>query len=177
MTGGTCGTRWAGPVGRDGWGMWDTTGRVHGTQRAGPVGCDGRGAMVGRVGRRCLFPTTCSLCMTARTVRMAKVAAARKVAAEHGSCWATWASSCHPGFHPAESPQRSFRRWLARRMGRDGWPLRKRPPNGQWPLTTPWRYHPSRWHCLSSASRLPSSSRAPEVVWVEIYTKPVCMSK
>ena len=51
--------------------------------------------------------------MTVRTVRTTKVVAAQKVAAKHGGCWATWALSCHPGFRPAESPQCSFRRWLA----------------------------------------------------------------
>ena len=59
------------------------------------------------------------------------------------------------------------------RVGRDGRLLRKWPPNGQWPLTTPWHYRPSRWRCSSSASCLPSSSRGPEAAWVEIYTKPV----
>ena len=70
-------------------------------------------------------------------------------------------------------------RWVGRvgQVGCDGQPLHKQPPNGQWPRTTPWHYHPSRWHCLSSASCLPSSSRGPEVAQVEIYTKPVCMSK
>ena len=69
--------------------------------------------MAGRVGRRRRVLTTCSLCVMARMVRMAKVAAAWKVAAMHGGCWAAWVSSCCPGFHPAKSPQRSFRRWLA----------------------------------------------------------------
>ena len=82
-------------------------------QRAGPVRRDGRGVTVGHVGRRRRVLTTCSLCVMARMVRTEKVAAAWKVAAKHGSCWAAWASSCHPGFRPAESPQRSFRRWLA----------------------------------------------------------------
>ena len=57
------------------------------------------------------------------------------------------------------------------RVGRDGQPLRKRPPNSQWPLTTPWRC------CSSSALRLLSSLRGPEAAQVDIYMKPVCMSK
>ena len=55
----------------------------------------------------------CSLCVMARMVRTAKVAVARKVAAEHGGCWAAWALSCRPGFHPAKSLQCIFQRWLA----------------------------------------------------------------
>ena len=81
-------------------------------------------------------------------------------------------------------------RW-AGRMGRDGWGAwdatggargthgTRRAAASQMatkqPVATshPWRYHPSRQCCSSSASCLPSSLRGPEVAWVEIYTKPV----